>query len=343
MNKRLRYVYAFLAVVLLLAATYIPLPYYITKPGLVEKLGPYVKVDGGQKEKGDFMLVTVSMSQATIIDVAMAKLNKYYEIYKKDDIVGKEENNQQYQFQQSLLMNESQNAAIYNAYEKANKSVHVENRGVLVVSIADGMPAFEKLQLGDQLTAVDSKVLTTAEEFIAYMKTKKSGDQVKIEFVRDGVKHTETFTLQPLKDGSNRAGIGIEIATDQALQVDPNVKIDTNRIGGPSAGLMFTLEIYNQLSNEDLTKGYEVAGTGTINSKGEIGPIGGIQQKIVAADKAGAQIFFAPNEGGNAHSNYHDAVAAAQDIHSKMKIVPVDTLEDALHYLQSLPPLPVQK
>lgn len=70
------------------------------------------------------------------------------------------------------------------------------------------------------------------------------------------------------------------------------MKIDSHEIGGPSAGLMFTLEIYNQLVEEDLTKGHEIAGTGTINEKGEIGPIGGIQQKVVAASDAGAEVFL---------------------------------------------------
>ena len=78
--------------------------------------------------------------------------------------------------------------------------------------------------------------------------------------------------------------------------VDPKVKIDSHEIGGPSAGLMFTLEIYNQLVEDDLTRGHEIAGTGTINEKGEVGPIGGIQQKVVAASDAGAEVFFAPNE-----------------------------------------------
>ncbi|MFP3361706.1 S16 family serine protease, partial [Planococcus sp. SIMBA_143] len=75
---------------------------------------------------------------------------------------------------------------------------------------------------------------------------------------------------------------------------DPSIKINTDEIGGPSAGLMFSLEIYNQLTEEDWTKGYEIAGTGTINDEGEVGPIGGIKQKIVAADGSGAEIFFAP-------------------------------------------------
>lgn len=74
------------------------------------------------------------------------------------------------------------------------------------------------------------------------------------------------------------------------------MKINSHEIGAPSAGLMFTLEIYNQLVEEDLTKGHEIAGTGTINEKGEVGPIGGINQKVVVASDAGAEVFFAPNE-----------------------------------------------
>ncbi len=88
--------------------------------------------------------------------------------------------------------------------------------------------------------------------------------------------------------------------------------------------------------DEDLTRGHEIAGTGTINEKGEIGPIGGIQQKVVAASDAGAEVFFAPNEKGAEKSNYKDALEAAKDIKTKMKVVPVDTLDDALMYLEKM-------
>jgi PDZ domain-containing protein len=100
---------------------------------------------------------------------------------------------------------------------------------------------------------------------------------------------------------------------------------------------MFSLEIYNQLTKEDITKGHHIAGTGTIDVNGTVGPIGGIEQKINAADKAGAEIFFAPNEKGAKDSNYRAAVKTAKDIGTKMKIVPVDTFDDAVHYLQKLP------
>jgi len=102
--------------------------------------------------------------------------------------------------------------------------------------------------------------------------------------------------------------------------------------------LMMSLEIYNQLVDEDITKGYKIAGTGTIDPSGKVGRIGGIEQKIVAAHKSGADIFFAPNENGEKNSNYQMALKTAEDIKTKMVIVPVDTFEDALKYLDSLEP-----
>lgn len=99
---------------------------------------------------------------------------------------------------------------------------------------------------------------------------------------------------------------------------------------------MMSLEIYNQLTKPDETKGYDIAGTGTIDVDGKVGPIGGIDQKVVAADKAGKDIFFAPNQNGASNSDYKNAVKTAKDIDSNMKIVPVDTMQDAIDYLNKL-------
>ncbi|MEH6890370.1 SepM family pheromone-processing serine protease [Bacillus sp. JJ864] len=337
MFKKFRYLYALLiGVIIAMLIVFIPLPYYITKPGLAEKLEPYVKVEGGNKEKGDFMLVTVSMGRANVVNYLSAKFNKYEEIFKKEEILRKGESDEEYQFRQVYAMKESQDAAIYNAYKRANASVTFENQGVLVVGVADDMPAAEKLKLGDRILAVDGQSLQTAEQFIAYMKTKKQNDEVSVKYVRENKEKEDKLVLKPIPEDKSRAGIGVSIITDKKLTVNPNVKIDAHKIGGPSAGLMFTLEIYNQLVKEDITKGHEIAGTGTINEKGEVGPIGGISQKVVAAHNAGAEVFFAPNENGKENSNYKEAVKTAKDIKTKMKIIPVDTLDDALTYLDKM-------
>ncbi len=121
----------------------------------------------------------------------------------------------------------------------------------------------------------------------------------------------------------------------------------TEDIGGPSAGLMFTLEILNQLLDENLTKGYAIAGTGEMLIDGSVGRIGGIDYKVIAADRDGIEIFFAPDDEITAQmkakypeleSNYTTAVKTAKDIGTKMKIVPVKTVDDAIAYLKQLQP-----
>src|SRR5699024_769198 len=107
-------------------------------------------------------------------------------------------------------------------------------------------------------------------------------------------------------------------------------------IGGPSAGLMFSLEIYDQLTEEDLTKGYEIAGTGQVDYDGNVLPIGGIDKKVIAADKAECDIFFDPNEHGMPDSNYQTAKETGEEIGTDMKIVPVDDFEEALSYIDNI-------
>ena len=280
MFKRFRFIYAILVgVILAMLLVYVRLPYYITKPGMAAKLEPYVQVEGGTKESGDFMLVTVSMGPANVVNLIAAQFNKYTHISKAEEILQKGESDEEYQFRQNYAMKDSQNAAIYNAYKRANRSVSFENKGVLVAGVAKGMPSEGKLKLGDVIIAVDGKTFEKTEQFIEYMTGKKENDAVSIEYMRNGKQLKENLNVKTIPNGNGRVGIGVSIVTERELVVDPKVKINSNEIGGPSAGLMFTLEIYNQLVEEDLTKGHEIAGTGTINEKGEVGPIGGINQK----------------------------------------------------------------
>jgi PDZ domain-containing protein len=105
------------------------------------------------------------------------------------------------------------------------------------------------------------------------------------------------------------------------------VDIDSQNIGGPSAGMMFTLQIMDQLTEEPLTKGYRIAGTGTIDRDGVVGAIGGVHQKVYGAIAAGARAVLVPA------ANYDDAVAAAGD---QIEVVRVETIDDALVFLESL-------
>ncbi len=326
-----------LLIFLLIGGMYYSLPYYVSKPGMAKELAPIITVDDGYQEKGNFMLTTVRMGRANIYSYLEAKMRKYEEIYPIEMILNKEETEEEYNVRQLHLMAASKLNAIEVAYRRAGLPVQYNYKGIYVMQVFPGMPADGILQAGDRIFKIDGKSFSSSEKFISYVGKKHAGDHVTLTFTRKNTEKTAKLTLKPLKQDPKRAGIGITLVDDKEIVVKPNVKVKTNDIGGPSAGLMFTLEIYNQLTKEDFTKGYQIAGTGTMDAAGNVGPIGGIEQKIVAADKAGAEIFFAPNEKGAKDSNYRAAVKTARDINTKMKIIPVDTFNEAVEYLKKLP------
>lgn len=322
--------------VILIAAMFYSLPYYVSKPGMAKELEPIINVENGQDESGSFMLTTVRMGQANIYSYLAAKLSKYQEIYPIDMIRDKKETDEEYNARQLHMMEGSKENAIETAFHKARLPVHYRYKGVYILEVVPGMPAEGKLKTGDKIFKVDGQIFDSAEKFTDYVRKKHVGDSISLTYSRDGKTRQVKMALKKFKDDPSKVGVGIGLVDDKDIITNPHVKINTDEIGGPSAGLMFSLEIYNQLTKEDLTKGYQIAGTGTISPDGIVGPIGGIEQKIIAADKAGAEIFFAPNEKGAADSNYRAAVKTAKDIGTKMKIVPVDTFDQAVRYLSKL-------
>ncbi|WP_019152903.1 SepM family pheromone-processing serine protease [Robertmurraya massiliosenegalensis] len=337
MNKRFYFRFFFILTALFLfIASFFSLPYYVSKPGMAKELRPIIEVKNGYDEEGTFMLTTIRMGKANIYSYVMASLSDYQEIYPLDAVRGEEETEEEYNVRQLHLMASSKQSAIEVAYKKAEIPIEYEYKGVYVLNVIDNMPAAGKLEPGDRIFKVNGDEFTSSEEFIEFVSNQDAGTEIALTFLRRGEEMETVIEVQPFPDDKTKVGVGIGLVDDKELHVNPNVDIKTDDIGGPSAGFMFSLEIYNQLIEEDLTKGYEIAGTGTISPDGKIGRIGGIEQKIVAADKAGAEIFFAPNEEGATDSNYNAAVKTAEDIKTDMKIIPVDTFDEAIDYLMKL-------
>lgn len=312
------------------------LPYYIQKPGGANALNPIVEVADGFESEGDMHLVTVSGLQATPIQYVLAKIFSYHDILPLDQVFPEGISQDDYMHAQLQVMESSQEAATVVAYEAAGEEITIDYQGVYVVSVVDGMPAEGKLETGDRIVGIDGQEVRESADLIQYVDDKKSGDTVLIEFVREEEAMEAEIMLEEFSDLDNRVGIGISLVTDRDVTVDRDIQFTSGNIGGPSAGLMFTLEIYDQLTEEDITKGHEIAGTGEIDYDGNVLRIGGIDKKIVAADKEGIDIFFAPNENGAANSNYEIAKKTAEEIGTDMQVIPVDTFEDALRFLEEM-------
>lgn len=331
----------FIVVLAICASVFLPLPYYIEKPGSTLDLKDIITVDQKKdKESGSFSLTSVGIQQATLFTAAKAKFSSYEDLLSKEDLLGGS-SGKEYEQMQNYYMKSSQNAAISQALKLAKRPYQFSYRGVYVMSIVKGSNFKGKISIGDTVTAVDGRHFKNNQAFMDYVQHKKVADKVKITVLHDKNKKEVSGKLIRLPQ-TKKAGIGITLVDHTEVRSEDKIKFKTDNIGGPSAGLMFTLEIYDQLTAGNLRKGKKIAGTGTMDDQGKVGQIGGIDKKVVSADQAGVEIFFAPNDtltkaekkaDPTAVSNYQQAKKTAGKLHSKMKIVPVKTLSDAIDYL----------
>lgn len=315
------------------------LPYYIYKPGMVSALDTVVDIEERKEGEGHLYLVTVSGSQATPIQLLTAKLSSYHEVVPLEVARPEGISDEDYNELQLKMMENSQNTSKYVAYEAAGKNPEIEFNGVYVMHVVEEMPAEGIVKIGDRIKSVDNQEIKEAKDLTTYVEKKQPGEEIELTIVRDEQEMTEVIEVTSFPDDEEKVGIGIQLVTDEKVNVSPEISFSSGNIGGPSAGFIFALEIYNQLTAEDLTKGYDIVGTGEIDYDGNIHRIGGIDKKVIAAHKAGIDIFFAPNEEGRIDSNYNEAQKVAVDIDTPMEIVPVDTFDDALDYLESLEPI----
>ncbi|GAB2023310.1 SepM family pheromone-processing serine protease [Pseudolactococcus yaeyamensis] len=331
--------------VLVLIGMLLPLPYYVEMPGTTEDVGTMVKLKqtplSPKSEKGSLNLTTVSMMRATGASLLYAAVTDFTDVYSKADMMG-EQSDADYNRMNAFYMESAQNAAVYEAFKLAGKPFELEYKGVYVLDVMAKSTFKDILHIADTVMGVNGQNFKSSEELVDYIKSQKIGAKISVQYT-DEAGEAKSADGQTIKISDGKAGIGIALVDHTTVKSTPSVTIDAGAIGGPSAGMMFTLDIYSQLTGKDLTQGREIAGTGTIEKDGIIGRIGGIDKKVATASKNGAEIFLAPDDEitkemkkiePSAKSNYQEAVAAAKKLKTKMRIVPVKTVQDAIDYLE---------
>ena len=334
--------YLFLLLFLLMASFVIPLPYFIEMPGSAEDISEHVRVNQKKDEQpGSFMLTTVYVKQGTIATLASSYFNPNREIVSKKEMMGGS-NSKEYNQMQKYYMESSQNLASKVALDLTDKPYKMAYKGVYVMSVMENSDFSGKLSVGSTITGINGKKMKTSAEFIEYVQSQKVGDSVTLTVDEESGEKEVTGKLIQLEE-TKKTGIGISLVDHTELVSDEKIEFMTDDIGGPSAGLMFTLQLYSMLSGEDIRNGLEIAGTGTIDSEGVVGRIGRIDKKVIAAENAGAEIFFAPDDeitddmkkaDPKIKTNYQEAVESAKRNKLKLKIVPVKTVQDAINYLE---------
>lgn len=345
MNMR-RWIAAALIAAVVLVAAFFPLDMYISRPGGAYDLKPLVEVENTiADERGTFSLMTIAIGKATPVTYMFAKFSDKMKLLPAMQVRRHGESDEEYTIRQRKLMTDSKIHALSVAFEKAGLPAERIFQGIFVAGVVPEGAAAGKLKTGDTIQSINGAEMDSAEQFIGAMKDKRAGEEVTLEVKRGDKTETVAIVLQELQDGSKRAGLGIQFEPQIMLRTKPKADIYTEDIGGPSAGLMFTLELLNRLVDEDLTKGYNIAGTGEMLEDGSVGRIGGIDFKVMAADAAKIEVFFAPDDelpeevkkkNPQLVSNYEEAKRTAEKIGTSMKIIPVKTIDDALAYLEQL-------
>lgn len=307
-------------------------------PGLALSVEPMVQVppEHHYQHAGTFILTSV-LSQAPIIggEWLVGQFSPVVKIVPPEAIVPKNSTPQEIARQGYDQLDQSEMAAIVVGLRLAGFKADIVGKGAVVVSILPDSPASAVLQPGDVIVGLNGNPIRTTNDLIGQVNGQDAHVVVHLQIERGQIKSEVAVPLMPpsLPNGPPRIGITIDQAGFKTSLPFP-VKITPEKIvGGPSAGLMFTLTVYNALTPQDLTGGRKVAGTGTINIDGTVGPIGGVQQKVAAAEAAGAQYFLSPVE------NYADAVSAAKHI----QVVMIASAEQAVEFLSSLSPQPGSK
>jgi Lon-like protease len=308
----------------------LPLNQGLEAPGFTASVEPMVKMPAEYRHDttGTLLLLTV-IPQAPIItgEWFYAHIDHTIKLKPPEQIVPDDKSAQTISKENYRMLIDSETTAVIAGMRLAGYPAEVNNAGARITSVLAEAPSSAVLKTDDIITKIDGITVVTPADVIEQVHQLTTPSIIKMEIKRDGESLTlEVPTFIPdAADGAVKIGITLEqYSTGYTLPF--LVEIVAEKVsGGPSAGLMFTLAVYDLLTGKDLAGGLIIAGTGTMDLEGNVGAIGGVQQKVAAAERAGAVYFLCPAD------NYADALAAAH-----IPVIKVTTALEAIEFLLEL-------
>jgi PDZ domain-containing protein len=320
---------ALLAVVVLLAAT-VPAGDYLYVPNGAHPVATNVAVQGKQDPggPGGIYYVDVTVRKVRWLERLLPFLRPDgASLVPAHAVTAPGESFRERVAEARVEMDRSEQVAAAVALREGGLDVTTTPRGVLVEAVAVDVPAAKVLDGGDVIVSAAGKQTLTVGELRRATASVRPGGALALRLRRDGKTLDRSVTTVAAPDDARKAIIGIRVAQDATIRLPLKVDIDLGNVGGPSAGLPFALQIYQELGN-DVDGGNRVAATGEIELDGSVGSVGGIKQKTYGVRSSGADVFLVP-AGENA--------ATARRYAGGLRIIPVESFEQALHALETLP------
>ncbi|MGH8900138.1 MAG: PDZ domain-containing protein [Egibacteraceae bacterium] len=321
---------------LMSAAVIVPLPFFLEAPGDVVGLGKRVKVGGPGSSPldGEYLLTTVYLTPGTTLGLVSAWLDPSTRVLRAEEILEPGQDTRQFLDRQQTVFDETAAQAAAVGLRAAGFDVgpqDLHGDGVLVVRTVPGSAAQGLLLPEDVILRAAGRPVETREDLLDTLETARAGDPVRLTLRRSGRTLEVEVRPRPVPGSSERPILGIEPRTlNERIDLPVPVKVDSGGIGGPSAGLMIALTVFDKVDPVDLANGRRIAGTGTIAlGGGEVGPIGGIEQKVLAAASQRIDVFVAP---GVQLAEAREALPPT----SPMEVIGVRTFDEAVDALKPL-------
>ena len=310
---------------LFLIMTLIPVPYYITAGGGTINISDRIEIANSYSEEGSLNSAYVKELRGNVFTYLLSLVVPSFEATKTEDVVLEEESKEDYNFREKLELTMSNNNAVKVAYEALGKEVRVKSSTIYIGYLDPDAKTDLKVQ--DIILEVEGEEVFNKADLDSLLANYSLGDQVEFTVLRDD----EEVKCQAEKFLLNDAyKFGLYIIEVNEYETSPEVSFNfKDNESGPSGGLMMTLSIYNKLTEEDITKGRKIVGTGTIDEEGNVGEIGGVKYKIMGAVSAKADLFLVPV------GNYEEAVSFAEEKGYDIPIIPVATFDEALQALET--------
>lgn len=307
----------------------VPMPVVEFSPGGSFDVEPLVEVTAEVETtpiNGDLELLTVRVDQPSIAETVRAWLSPTRDLREQETVIPQGMTRREYLELQRRTFQRSFDVAVAVGLRLAGEDVTVRT-GAVVVFALEGGPADGQLRPGDVILEVAGTAVTTAEELIAIgQQTFRAGEPVELTVLRADEQLTVELTPEEMPQ-LERPVIGVQLGTiAYDVELPFEVRLAPTTIGGPSAGLMIALTVFDLLAEEDLAAGRVIAGTGTIDEAGRVGPIGGVAEKVIAAHRTGASVMLAPA------AQAQEALAAAEG--RPIEVIPVATVQEAVDALR---------
>ena len=311
----------FIFLVIFMIVINIPLPYYILAPGGVINISNRIELENKYETEGTLNLLYVTEYEANVGTMLMSYILKDWDTEKVEEVQLSNETMEEIAIRNKVMLENSLQNAILVAYNKSGNVVNIkEKENVVIATTTDN-----GIKVGDKILRANGIDIDNVDILRKVIDSTDIGKSISLDIIRND--HKKKINVLVTESDGNKV-IGVVVLTNYIYDVEPKLELSFKASeGGSSGGLMIALNIYNALTEEDITKGRKIAGTGTIDALGNVGAIDGVKYKIIGAHNNKMEIVFVPKD------NYEEAIKVKKEYNYDMEIISVDTFDDALNYL----------